>query len=109
MPIPKSPLQPGLLEEILDIGRQAAAIGLGEDALYDLDLRLFVMRIVRQLLSLVGVLFVAYLVYGGALWMTAAGAEENRVKGRKCGIKLQGQQRNNRNYGYEAGRQNYGA
>lgn len=78
--MPSSPIQPGLLTEILDLGRQAAGVGLGDNALYDLDLRLFVMRIIAQLLGLVGVIFIAYLVWGGALWMTAAGAEEKIKK-----------------------------
>lgn len=85
--MPESPLTPTLLNEILDIGRQAAGVGLGDAALYDLDLRLFVMRLVAQLLGLVGVIFVAYLVWGGALWMTAAGAEEKIQKAQKILIR----------------------
>ena len=85
--MPTSPLQPGLLENILDIGRQAAAVGLGDSALYDLDLRLFVMRIVTQLLGVVGIIFIAYLVWGGALWLTSAGAEEKIQKANKVLIR----------------------
>lgn len=84
---PSSPLQPGLLTDILDLGRQAAGVGLGENALYDLDLRLFVMRIIVQLLTVVGVIFLAYLIWGGVLWMTSAGAEEKIQKAQKILIR----------------------
>lgn len=84
---PSSPLDPKLLTEILDIGRQAAGVGLGDNALYDLDLRLFVMRLIAQLLGLVGIVFIAYLVWGGALWMTSAGAEEKIQKAQKILIR----------------------
>lgn len=81
--MPTSPLKQDLLDEIIGIGRQAAGVGLGNIALTDLDLRLFVMRIVGQLLTLVGVIFIGLLIYAGALWMTSGGAEEQVSKAMK--------------------------
>jgi len=37
-------------------------------------------RIVAAFLSLIGIIFISYTVYGGYLWMTAAGNEEKMTK-----------------------------
>lgn len=81
--MPTSPLTQDLIDEIIGIGRQAAGVGLGDIALANLDLRLFVMRIVGQLLTLVGIIFIGLLVWAGALWMTSGGAEEQVSKAMK--------------------------
>lgn len=39
--------------------------------------------VARMFISLLGVLFMAYTIYGGFLWMTAAGNEEQVSKARK--------------------------
>ena len=39
--------------------------------------------VARVFISLLGVIFMAYIIYGGFLWMTAAGNEERVSKARK--------------------------
>jgi len=39
--------------------------------------------VVRAFVSLLGVIFICYIIYGGFLWMTAAGNEENVTKAKK--------------------------
>ena|SRR3989338_539607 len=39
--------------------------------------------VARMFISIMGVLFMAYIIYGGFLWMTAAGNEERVSKARK--------------------------
>lgn len=78
----QSPLSPELQQEILGLGQQAAAIGLGERALADVDLRLYAVRIVRGALAMVGILVLAMIVYGGFMYMTSGGNEEKVTKAR---------------------------
>lgn len=77
-----SPLTPELQQEILGLGEQAAAVGLGPRALVNVDLRLFVVRIVRGVLAFVGLIMVAMVLYAGFLYMTAGGGQENIEKAR---------------------------
>jgi hypothetical protein len=58
-------------------GQQGADFGTPEDP------RLIAAYVIRILLSFVGVVFVAYLVYGAYLWMTSAGEEDKVSKGRR--------------------------
>ncbi len=37
-------------------------------------------NVVRTFISLLGIIFIVYTIYGGFLWMTAAGNEENVTK-----------------------------
>lgn len=40
------------------------------------DIRLIVANIIKVLLTLLGILYLCYVVYGGFVWMTAAGNED---------------------------------
>ena len=40
------------------------------------DIRVIAANIIKVLLSLLGILYLCYVVYGGFVWMTAAGNEE---------------------------------
>jgi len=61
--------------------------GLQETAeeadLPETDIPTIVGRIVRGVLALVGVIFFLLLVYGGLLWMTARGNQENVTKAKE--------------------------
>jgi len=74
--VPLSPIQSGLQQDILNLGQQAASVGLGERALTDVDARLYAIRIVKGLLTLLGLIFVVMILYAGFLYMTSAGASE---------------------------------
>jgi len=64
-----------------DVGSQfdAAARGAGV-AQQEGDPRIIIVRIIRVTFSFVGILLVAFLVYAGYLWMTAAGNEDQVEK-----------------------------
>lgn len=53
-------------------------IGLG-----DADLRTTVLNIIRLLLGLMTLIAVTLIIYGGFIWLTAAGNEENVEKAKK--------------------------
>lgn len=57
-------------------GKEGAGFGAPRDP------RVIVANIIKILLTLVGTLFFAYTVYGGALWMMSAGVEEKITKGK---------------------------
>lgn len=47
------------------------------------DVRLYVVALIKMVLSVTGFLFLALVVYGGYLWMTAAGNEETLTKAKQ--------------------------
>lgn len=55
-------------------GNEGAGLGQAKDP------RIIVANIIRVLLGLVGTLIVIYFVYGGFLWMTASGNDEQVTK-----------------------------
>lgn len=57
---------------------QGAGAGQGEG-----EIEVVVARIIRVSLSLLGIIMVALLVYGGYLWMTAGGNEEQITKAKQ--------------------------
>lgn len=65
-----------------DIGKQNSALGSQEGAGYGepSDLRLIVAEIVRIFLTFLGTLFAIYTFYGGYIWMTAGGNEDQVSK-----------------------------
>ena len=77
-----SPIQPGLQQDIFNLGQEAAREGLGERALVDLDPRLYIMRIVRGALTFVGLIFIVLIVWGGFQYMTSGGNREGTEKAR---------------------------
>lgn len=81
--IPLSPIQPGLRDEIIGVARQAAVVGLGERALADLDIRIYILRIVSGSLTFVGLILIAIIVYGGFMYMTSGGSEEKTGAAKK--------------------------
>ncbi|MBU0597346.1 hypothetical protein KJ641_04550 [Patescibacteria group bacterium] len=62
---------------------QTRAFSSGADLGEAKDPRSIVALIIKFSLGLLGVAFVAYLVYGGFLIMTSGGVEENVTKGKK--------------------------
>jgi len=82
-----SPISPDLVKEITRQGTEAAAKGynLPIEALRESDIRFFLANLVKQLLLLIGVIFVVLTVYAGALWMTSNG-EEEKIKKAKATI-----------------------
>jgi hypothetical protein len=77
-----SPLSEELGKEIQMGGAQAASLALNvaPELLLSSDPRYMVARLVAVALSVVGILFIALLVYGGALWLTSGGSEEQIKK-----------------------------
>lgn len=63
------------------LGDAAGTEGAGYDTAAD-DTRLakILGQIVRAFLSLIGIIFISYTIYGGFLWMTAAGNDEKMTK-----------------------------
>jgi hypothetical protein len=61
------------------VGREA---GLGEEE-GESQLIEIIAVIINVLLSLLGVIFLLLLIYGGVLWMTSRGNEENVTKAKK--------------------------
>ncbi|RJR30818.1 hypothetical protein C4569_04060 [Candidatus Parcubacteria bacterium] len=47
------------------------------------DFALYLMRIINILLSFIGIVFLILIIYGGYLWMTASGNEEQVGKAKK--------------------------
>ena len=82
---PRSPLQPGLQQEILDYSRQAAATGFGlaESSLADVDLRVFAARAAQGILMWIGILVTIFIMYGGFLYMTSGGNSEKTDKSKQ--------------------------
>ena len=54
-----------------------------ETALGSGDIRVVIAQIINVFLGLLGVVFVSIIIYGGYLWMTANGREDNIVKAKK--------------------------
>ena len=77
------PIQEDLRAEIIGGGQQAAVVGLGQEALNEVDLRVYVLRIVRGALGFVGLLLIIYIIYGGFLYMTSQGNEEKTGTAKK--------------------------
>jgi len=67
-----------------DVGTQLGAAAGKEGAGLELqDTRVVIANGIRYLLSFVGVIFVALMVYAGILWMTAGGNDEQVGKAKK--------------------------
>lgn len=47
------------------------------------DVRVFIAGLIQSVLSLVGVIFLVIIIYGGYLWLTAGGNDEQVQKARK--------------------------
>ena len=75
--LPTALLAAGTLDEVrAGLNQVAGKVGFktgNEEA----SVAVIVGRIIKVALSLVGVVFMVLMVYGGYLWMTAAGNEEN--------------------------------
>ncbi|MFA5022282.1 MAG: hypothetical protein WC508_04355 [Patescibacteria group bacterium] len=73
----------GPIGSLLD--QTAGAQGAGYDTSGDSSTGLATLLgyVVRVFLSLLGVIFISYTVYGGFLWMTSAGNDEQIKKGKK--------------------------
>lgn len=76
-------ISPDLQSEIRNLGQQAALTGLGERAASDIDVRVYVLRIVRGLLGFAGLILVLMILYGGTLYLTSQGMEEKTEKGKQ--------------------------
>lgn len=62
-----------------DSGLKQTSTGAGYDTASSTQLTGYVSQIISVILSVLGVIFLAFTIYGGIIWMTAAGNEE-RVK-----------------------------
>ncbi|MDO8505349.1 MAG: hypothetical protein Q7S48_02125 [bacterium] len=65
-----------LQDGIRGLGEQTAIAGLGELAGSDIDIRVYVLRLVRGALGFVGLALIFFILYGGFLYMTSQGNEE---------------------------------
>ncbi len=74
-----TPASVRIKEGITDTGAKAGLVQEGTET----ELPLIIMRIVKQLLALLGTIFTILIMYGGFLWMTAGGNEEQVGKARK--------------------------
>ncbi len=59
---------------------EAAGYGTKKE---DRDIDKIIGNVIFQIFSFVGVIFLILMVYGGFLWMTAAGSEEKTTKAKK--------------------------
>lgn len=74
--IPRAPISDSLRTEIIGTARVAAAVGLGARVLQELDIRVYALRIVNRALTVLGLVFLVLILYGGFLYMTSGGSEE---------------------------------
>lgn len=66
-----------------DSGLQKTSDGAGYNTASSTPLTGYVSKIITALLSVLGVIFLAFTIYGGIMWMTAAGNEEKVKKARE--------------------------
>lgn len=80
-----SPLSEELSKELRESGAKAAALSLhiNLSVAERLDPRIYAAGLIRSALSLVGILFIALIIYGGALWMLSRGEEEKIKKAKQ--------------------------
>lgn len=80
-----SPLQPEIQEQMLKFGSIAAsqALNLPESSVRNFDIRVMIAYIAQLSLSVLGILVIALMVYGGFLWMTSQGEEEKISQAKK--------------------------
>jgi len=64
----------------VDTGLNSTAERGGYNTAANTDLSLFIGRIIAQVMGFVGVIFFVLMIYGGFLWMTAQGNEEQIKK-----------------------------
>lgn len=60
-----------------------AAFGEAAGFSTDLDIRLMIARLIRTVISFIGIVLVVLILYGGFVWMTAAGSAERVEKAKK--------------------------
>ena len=68
------------MEALLDEAAGSDGAGYDTDVNPDTALPKFIGMIVRTFLSLVGVIFICYIIYGGFLWLTSGGNEDRITK-----------------------------
>lgn len=68
----------GVLAEDYGLGKTAETAHLTQ---YGSDLPAIIGKVIGTVLSLIGVIFFALMIYGGFLWMTAHGKEEQAKQG----------------------------
>lgn len=64
-------------------GLEQTSEGAGYDTASSTSLTSYVSKIITALLSILGIIFLAFTIYGGIMWMTAAGNEEKVKKARE--------------------------
>lgn len=77
--LPSIVMAQGLIENTVSTADSAGYESSG----IDIQLAELVGNVVRAFLSLLGIIFISYTIYGGYLWMTAAGNEERVSKSKK--------------------------
>ncbi len=73
---------PSLAQDVID---QAAFQQFATEAGFsaEADIRVIIARIIRSVLTLMGVVLIGYITYGGFLWMTSGGQVEKIAKAKK--------------------------
>lgn len=66
-----------------DSGLEQTAQGTGHKQVADMSLAEIVGLAISAILGLIGVVFLALMVYGGIIWMTAAGNEQRTQKAKQ--------------------------
>lgn len=68
------------IEDLLDDAAGSQGAGYDTNIDKDTSIATFAGYIVRVFLSLTGIIFVAYIIYGGFMWLTSGGNEEKITK-----------------------------
>lgn len=69
----KDAFTPGQDKPLFNTAQQA---GLSPEAAYNFGLEFVIGKIIQATLSLLGIIFIILMIYGGGLWMTAKGNEQ---------------------------------
>ena len=64
----------------IDIGSKLTGVGKAAGFSETVSLATIVGNIIKAFLSILGMVFMAYIIYAGQLWMTARGSEEQITK-----------------------------
>ena len=76
--------KPGIMDRFYNaVGKGGAGYSVDSSANFEEALPMIIGRIISYILALVGVFFLILTIYGGFLWMTAGGNEDQIKKAKK--------------------------
>ena len=78
-----SALAQGSYDFSKDSGLEQASAGAGYETASSTTITGYVSQIISVILSILGIIFLAFTIYGGIVWMTAAGNEEKVTKAKE--------------------------